>query len=140
MKKLTVRFGAVIVCAVLALFWVGESEAASVKLRYGFKAGATYRVTEQNHDVGKSVTEMNIMGQQQKIETPSDRVSSGVWTAKVTGKEGGGVKLAVEYGQYKGGQRWAGNKTEIGDVFADSTNDAPTIGGQTQNDADRAKQ
>jgi hypothetical protein len=121
MKKLTVRFGAVMVCAVLALFWVGESEAASVKLRYGFKAGATYRVTEQNHDVGKSVTEMNIMGQQQKIETPSDRVSSGVWTAKVTGKEGGGVKLAVEYGQYKGGQRWAGNKTEIGDVFADSS-------------------
>jgi hypothetical protein len=69
----------------------GTTEAASIKLRYGFKQGAAYRVTEQNHDVGKSVTEMNVMGQQQKIETPSDRVSSGTWTAKVVGKEGGVV-------------------------------------------------
>ena len=99
----------------------GTVEAASIKLRYGFKQGTVYRVTEQNHDVGKSVTEMNVMGQQQKIETPSDRVSSGTWTAKVVGKEGGGVKLAVEYGQYKGGQRWASNKVETDDVFGDSS-------------------
>lgn len=113
------QLAALIILGVLCGPWMAE--AASVKLRYGFKAGAVYKVTEQHHDVGKSVTEMNVMGQQQKIETPTDQVSSGVWTAKGTGKEGGGVKLAVEYGQYKGGQRWSANKAETGDVFGNSS-------------------
>ena len=46
------------------LGYADDGSAASVKLRYGFKTGAVYRVTEQHHDVGKTVTEMNMMGQQ----------------------------------------------------------------------------
>jgi hypothetical protein len=102
----------------LALSWTKGAEAASVRLSYGFKPGAVYRVTEQQHDVGKTVTEMNMMGQPQKFETASDQVSSGTWTARGTGREGDAVKLAVEYGQHKGGQRWSSNKMQSDDVFA----------------------
>lgn len=109
------------VCVFVSNGWVGECGAASVKLRYGFKPGAIYRVTEQHHDVGKMVTEMNVMGQQQSFESPTDQVSSGTWTAKAIGKAGGGVKLKVDYGNHKGGERWASNKVESENIFGKST-------------------
>ncbi|MDF1535278.1 MAG: hypothetical protein P1S46_02105 [bacterium] len=121
MRRAAVNLAAPMTCILLAVACVGVSEAASVKLRYGFQTGSVYRVTEQYHDVGKSVTEMNVMGQQQTMETPTDQVSSGTWKAKVVGKVAGGVKLAVEYGQYKGGERWASNKMETGDIFGSSS-------------------
>jgi hypothetical protein len=112
-------------CAIVSLFlavsWNVDAGASSVRMTYGFTPGAVYRVTEQHHDVGKTFTEMNMMGQPQKFESASDQVSSGTWTAKAVGKEGGGVKLAVEYGQHKGGQRWSSNKVQSEDIFAGSS-------------------
>ena len=112
-------------CGVIGFFLVvsgtGDVAASSARLNYGFKPGVTYKVTERHHDVGKTVTEMNMMGQPQKFETASDQVSSGTWTAKGVGKEGKGVKLAVEYGQHKGGQRWSSNKVESDNIFAGSS-------------------
>ena len=112
-------------CVALSFFLVvsgtGDAVASSARLNYGFKPGVTYKVTERHHDVGKTVTEMNMMGQPQKFETASDQVSSGTWTAKGVGKEGKGVKLAVEYGQHKGGQRWSSNKVESDNIFAGSS-------------------
>jgi hypothetical protein len=111
--------------AVISFFLVvsgtGNAGASSARLNYGFQPGVTYKVTERHHDVGKTVTEMNMMGQPQKFETVSDQVSSGTWTAKGVGKEGKGVKLAVEYGQHKGGQRWSSNKVQSDDIFAGSS-------------------
>jgi hypothetical protein len=101
--------------------WSFDAGASSVRLTYGFTPGAVYRVTERHHDVGNTVTEMNMMGQPQKFETASDQVSSGTWTAKAVGREVGGVKLAVDYGQHKGGQRWASNKVQSDDIFAGSS-------------------
>ena len=98
-------------------------EASSVRLTYGFRQGSVYKVTEQFHDVGKTVTEMNVMGQAQKFETPTDQVSSGTWTARAVGKEGGGMRLAVTYGQHKGGERWSSNKVASDDIFAGSRAD-----------------
>ena len=112
-------------CGVIGFFLVvsgtGDVAASSARLNYGFKPGVTYKVTERHHDVGKTVTEMNMMGQPQKFETASDQVSTGTWTAKGVGKEGKGVKLAVEYGQHKGGQRWSSNKVESDNIFAGSS-------------------
>ena len=112
-------------CGVIGFFLVvsgtGDAVASSARLNYGFKPGVTYKVTERHHDVGKTVTEMNMMGQPQKFETASDQVSTGTWTAKGVGKEGKGVKLAVEYGQHKGGQRWSSNKVESDNIFAGSS-------------------
>ena len=105
----------------LLVSWTTDAGASSVRMTYGFTPGAVYRVTEQHHDVGKSVTEMNVMGQPQKFETASDQVSSGTWTAKGVGKDSNGVKLAVEYGQHKGGQRWSSDKMQSEDIFADSS-------------------
>jgi hypothetical protein len=110
-----------IVCPLVLLGRTVDCPAASVKLRYGFKPGAVYRVTEQHHDVGKTVTEMNIMGQQQTFESPTDQVSSGTWTVKAIGKTADGVKLQAEYGQHKGGERWSSNKVQSGDIFGNSS-------------------
>lgn len=104
------------------LAWGATSASgAPVSLRYGFRPGAVYRVTEQNHDVGKTITEVTMMGQVQRVETPTDQVSSGTWTARTAGRTGDGVVLAVEYGQHKGGQRWASEKVETQDVFSGSS-------------------
>jgi hypothetical protein len=111
----------VIVSLFLVMSWTSGAGASSVRLTYGFAKGAVYKVTEQQHDVGKTVTEMNMMGQPQKFETASDQVSSSAWTARVLGQDGKGVKLAVEYGQHKGGQRWSSNKAQSDDIFADSS-------------------
>lgn len=105
----------------LPISWPVDAMASKVRMTYGFKVGAVYRVTEQHHDVGKTVTQMNMMGQAQKFEDATDRVSSGTWTAKGVGKDGKGVKLAVEYGQHKGGQRWSSNKIQSDDIFAGSS-------------------
>jgi hypothetical protein len=126
MRKVRGMFWGSIVSILLAMFWLvlsspGQAMASSVRMTYGFKPGAVYKVTEQHHDVGKTVTEMNMMGQPQKFENATDQVSSGTWTAKGTGKEGKGVKLAVEYGQHKGGQRWSSNKIQSDDMFAGSS-------------------
>jgi hypothetical protein len=110
-----------IVSLLLAVSWSFDAGASSVRMTYGFTPGAVYRVTERHHDVGKTITEMNMMGQPQKFETASDQVSSGTWAAKAVGREAGGVKLAVEYGQHKGGQRWASNKVQSDDIFAGSS-------------------
>lgn len=112
-----------IVVVIATLGWASYCTAASVKLRYGFKPGAVYRVTEQHHDVGKTVTEMNMMGQQQSFESPTDQVSSGTWTIKATGKTADGIKLHAEYGQHKGGERWSSNKVESQDIFGNSSAD-----------------
>jgi len=98
-----------------------DSAASSARLTYGFKPGVNYKVTEKHHDVGKTVTEMDMMGQPQKFETASDQVSSGTWTAKGLARDGEGVKLAVTYGQHKGGQRWSSNKVQSDDIFAGSS-------------------
>ena len=95
--------------------------ASSVRMSYGFKTGTVYKVTEKHHDVGKTVTEMNMMGQPQKFENSTDQVSSGTWTVKGVAEDNNGVKLAVEYGQHKGGQRWSSNKIQSDDMFADSS-------------------
>ena len=105
----------------LVVSWAVHAGASSVRMTYGFKPGSVYRVTEQHHDVGKTVTEMDMMGQPQKFETASDQVSSGTWTAKGLSKEGKNVKLAVEYGQHKGGQRWSSSKVQSEDIFAGSS-------------------
>jgi len=121
MKGHLASFGSVVVAFSLTLFPAADSGAASARLSYGFKPGVAYRVTEQNHDVGKTVTEMDMMGQPQKFETASDQVSSGTWTARGVAMEDGGVKLAVDYGQHKGGQRWSANKVQSEDIFAGSS-------------------
>lgn len=97
-----------------------EAGAASARLSYGFRPGEVYRVTEQYHDVGTTVTEVNMMGQPQKFETASDQVSSGTWSATGTGREGDSVRLAVKYGQHKGGQRWSSNKVRSEEFLAGS--------------------
>lgn len=113
------RGGAIIFALLVCAAWTAESAAASVRLRYGFLPGSSYTVTERSHDVGKSVTTMNIMGQVQEIETPSDQVSEGRWTAKAAGG-GGVVKLEATYGQHKGGERWSAEKVQSDDFFAGS--------------------
>ncbi len=118
------KAGAIAVFVVFSLTstgWVHQSEAASVKLRYGFKPGAVYRVTEQDHTVSKTVTEMDVMGQLQRFESPSDQVSSGTWSARAVGKVKDGVKLQVEYGQRKGGERWSAGKVDAGSIFGKSS-------------------
>lgn len=109
------------VCFLLSMVWAVESPAASAMLRYGFKPGAVYRVTEQHHDVGKTVTEMNIMGQQQTFESPMDQVSSGTWSMKAIGRKADGIILQAEYGRHKGGERWSSNKIESEKIFGDSS-------------------
>ncbi|MFC1747450.1 hypothetical protein ACFL2V_01445 [Pseudomonadota bacterium] len=82
-------------------------QAQSATLKYGFKKGATYQVKQVNHDVGKSVTEMEFMGQKQVIETPMDNIFESAWQLKVVGKTGAGAtRLSTSYGQNKGGERW----------------------------------
>ena len=110
-----------ILMPVLVVGAAGAATASSVKMTYGFKPGAVYRVTEKHHDVGKTVTEMNMMGQSQKFENTTDQVSTGTWTAEVIGKDSKGIRLAVEYGQHKGGQRWSSNKIQSDDMFAGSS-------------------
>jgi hypothetical protein len=121
MKRSRTFLTIIVMCLLLSLVWVVNGQAASAKLRYGFKPGTVYRVTQQHHDVGKTVTEMNMMGQQQTFESPSDRVSSGTWTMKAVGKTADGIKLQAEYGQHKGGERWSSNKVQSGDIFGNSS-------------------
>lgn len=117
--------GVLLLCALpLTTSW-----AASAKLRYGFKPGAVYAVHEQYHDVGKSIVDMEIMGQRQSMESPIDHVSEGRWTARAIGKgPGNSVRLAVDYGTQKGGDRWAasggaGSEQHFGDSKAEVTID-----------------
>lgn len=117
--------GVLLLCALP----LGASWAASVKLRYGFKPGAVYAVHEQHHDVGKSIVEMDIMGQRQSMESPIDHISEGHWSARGIGKgPGSSMRLAVEYGTQKGGDRWAasagaGSEQHFGDSKAEATID-----------------
>ncbi len=116
-----VRFIFAVVFLSACLLLSGLADASSVRLQYGFEPGEVYKVSERHHDVGKTVTEMNIMGQSQKFETASDRVSSGIWTVKVVGKTGKGVKVEVDYGQHKGGDRWSSDKMDSANIFGDSS-------------------
>lgn len=113
--------GSFLLLSWLVMSWTTDAGASSVRMTYGFTPNVVYKVTEQHHDVGKTITEMNMMGQPQKFETASDQVSSGTWTARGVGKVSEGVKLAVEYGQHKGGQRWSSNKVASDDIFAGSS-------------------
>ncbi len=106
--------------AVAVLAWAASAQAGAVKLRYGFKTGAIYAVVERYQDVGKSVTQMNIMGKNQTVETPMDQASEGEWKMKASGGPGGAVKLTTTYGTHKGGERWAAGKADAGSFFADS--------------------
>ncbi len=121
MKRRDVFLTVLSVCFFVLSVQVADSTAASVTLRYGFVPGAVYRVTEQHHNVGKTVTEMNIMGQQQTFESPTDSVSSGTWTVKVLGKVKDGIKLKADYGNHKGGERWAASKVDSGAIFGKSS-------------------
>lgn len=100
----------ILLAAVLALAPLAASHAAGVKLRYGFHGGGAYHVHELHHDIGKSIVEMEMMGQHQKMESPIDQISESRWSATVVGKaKSGGVRLAMKYGTQKGGERWAAN-------------------------------
>jgi len=81
------------------------AEAASVTLRHGFKSGATYRVNQVYHNVGNSVTEMEMMGQKQVLESPLNHLSKSSWSAKAS-STGGKVILTLDYGKQQGGERW----------------------------------
>jgi hypothetical protein len=111
------------IITVMLLILPGPDNAAasSVRMAYGFKPGAVYKVTERHHDVGKTITEMNMMGQPQKFENATDQVSSGTWTARGVARDKAGMLLLVEYGQHKGGQRWSFNKIQSDDMFAGSS-------------------
>lgn len=102
------------------------SEAASARMRYGFKPGASYKVTDKDHNVGKTVTEINVMGQTQKIESPTDMASQGTYVIKVAGRSQGGVKVTTTYGKRVGGERWAANKVDTSgmDMFTNSRAEA----------------
>jgi hypothetical protein len=116
-----VRFISAVVFLSVCFLLPGLADAFSVRLQYGFKPGEMYKVTERHHDVGKTVTEMDVMGQPQKFETASDRVSSGTWTVKAVGKGGEGVKIEVNYGQHKGGDRWGSDKMDSARIFGESS-------------------
>jgi hypothetical protein len=88
-----------------ALFTSQMVEAASVTLRHGFQNGAAYQVNQVYHNVGNSVTEINMMGRKQVMETPLDHLSNGSWTAKAARKEGK-TELTLNYGKQQGGERW----------------------------------
>jgi hypothetical protein len=91
-------------CTIAALAST-SAQAASVTLRYGFKDGATYLVKQQYHNVGSSTTTMNIMGNQQTMESPMNHTSSSSWSAMAK-RKGGKVVFQVDYGKQQGGERW----------------------------------
>jgi len=121
--KIRLRILTFVVLGVSIAFLTGSAHAGSVKLRYGFKPGVSYKVLEKDHSVSKSITEMDIMGKKQRFETPMDRVGQSQWTVKAVSKEGGGIKLSTTYGQRTGGQRWSGDKIDTGemDMFKNSS-------------------
>lgn len=112
--------------------------ADAVSLRYGFKQGATYSVRQLHHDVGKSIVDMSgyaqqmqqMMGQQMpgmaggKMESPIDRLYKSAWSARVVGKKNGAIRLAMDYGQQEGGERWAGPSGDSAQHFGDSRGEA----------------
>lgn len=116
-----VRTGIALLTLTLTLMVLSPAaSAASAKLRYGFRPGAVYQVKQLYHDVGKSVVEINMMGQNQTMETPIDQVSQGGWSAKATDKKGGQIILEVDYGTQKGGERWGQQSAASGDIFGGS--------------------
>ncbi|MCW8826686.1 MAG: hypothetical protein OQK78_09720 [Gammaproteobacteria bacterium] len=98
-----------ILSAVLITFSLNATQAwsESVNLRYKFDKGASYQVKQLHHDKGRSVTEMDMMGQKQKFDTPHERTSNSSWVAKAVGQSKGGYRLMMTYGKHKGGERWA---------------------------------
>jgi hypothetical protein len=105
----------------LSLLCVEAVQAASVTLRHGFKDGATYTVRQLYHDVSKSVTEMNMMGQKQVFETPGDRMHQSSWMARAK-RSGGKTVLTLNYGKQQGGERWGGQMGEGGsEMFGNSS-------------------
>lgn len=81
-------------------------QAASLTLRHGFQNGADYRVSQLYHDVGNSMTEMAMMGQAQRFETPLDHQHKSLWMAKAK-RSGSAIELRMDYGQQQGGERWS---------------------------------
>lgn len=110
----------------LALFGVQQAQADSITLRHGFREGANYNVTQLYHDVGKSVTEMNMMGQQQVFDTPIDHVHQGKWRAQST-RRGGKWVLSLNYGQQQGGERWGGQMGQGGSELYGNSSATVTI-------------
>ena len=100
LKQLLITLG-------LGLITMQSVEAASVTLRHGFRDGAQYTVTQLYHDVGKSVTEMSMMGQKQRFETPMDHTHQSRWTAHAK-RSGDKTTLSMDYGKQQGGERWGG--------------------------------
>lgn len=99
----------------------GIVEAASATLRYGFKDSATYAVKQQYHNVGSSVTTMNMMGQEQTMETPLNHTTKSSWSAKVKHK-GGKMLLNTSYGKTEGGERWGDPSSGSGaDIYGKSS-------------------
>lgn len=95
--------------------------AQSATLKYGFKKGETYQVKQMHHDVGKSVTEMSFMGQNQVIETPMDNIFESAWQVKAVDKSSKGMKLTTSYGTNKGGERWGQQGQGGAQLFGKST-------------------
>ena len=105
----------------LGLLATQPVQAESVTLRHGFKSGAHYTVKQLYHDVSKSVTEMNMMGQQQVFETPMDRTHQSHWSAHAK-HAGGKIVLSLDYGKQQGGERWGGQMGQGGtEMFANSS-------------------
>jgi len=96
-------------------------QAESVSLRYGFRDGATYLVKQLYHNVGTSTTTMNMMGQQQTMESPMDHINKSSWSAKAQ-RKGGKVVFSVNYGQQQGGERWGDPSGNTGKkMYGDSS-------------------
>ncbi len=123
MTPLHARYVATLLVTLLSLA-SAPAQAASVQLRYKLSKGASYQVKQLHHDKGKSVSEIDMMGQKQVIESPLDHVSSSQWNARVISISQGKAKLAMGYGRHQGGQRWAKSTTDSAKLFADSKAEA----------------
>jgi hypothetical protein len=95
--------------------------AASATLRYGFKNGATYTVKQLYHDVGTSSVTMNMMGQQQTMDTPLNHTSKNSWSARAQ-RKGDNMILDTSYGKTEGGERWGDPASGSGaDIYGKSS-------------------
>ena len=95
--------------------------AASITLRYHLDPGATYEVTQLDHDKGESLSEFAMPGgTPQTHKSPFDRISKSRWSMTVTKADKSGMQLAVAYGQQQGQERMASPTTDATAIFGNS--------------------
>ncbi len=115
------KFAGLILLPLTCLLTSNAALAASATLRYGFKDGATYTVKQQYHNVGTSVTTMNMMGQERTMESPLNHVTKNIWSVKAK-REGGKILLDTSYGKSEGGERWGDPSSGSGaDIYGKSS-------------------